>query len=70
MAWGQSPMIWPNPHDPKGRARFMLDDPSEACLWWGLEECGRASVDAINWASELVRRDMFKFAQVRLLSLR
>ena len=30
MAWGQSPMIWPNPDDLEGRARFMLDDPSEA----------------------------------------
>ena len=70
MAWGQSPMIWPNPDDPEGRARFVLDDPSEAYLWRGLEECGRASVDAINRASELVSRDMFKFSQVRSLSLR
>ena len=48
----------------------MLDDPSEAYLWRGLEECGHASVDAINRVSELVSRDMFKFAQVRSLSLR
>jgi len=62
MAWGQSPMIWPNPDDPEGRARFVLDDPSEAYLWRGLEESGRASVDAINRTSELVGWDMFKFA--------
>ena len=69
MAWGQSPVIWPNPDDPEGRARFVLDDPSEAYLWRGLEECGRASVEAINRAFELMSRDMFKFAQVRSLSL-
>ena len=69
MAWGQSPVIWPNPDDPEGRARFVLDDPSEAYLWRGLEECGRASVEAINWASEPVSWDMFKFAQVRSPSL-
>ena len=62
MAWGQSLVIWPNPNDPEGRARFVLDDPSEAYLWWGLEECGCASVEAINQASELMSRDMFKFA--------
>jgi hypothetical protein len=55
-------MIWPNPDDPEGRARFVLDDPSEAYLWRGLEESGRASVDAINRTSELVGWDMFKFA--------
>ena len=64
MAWGQSPVVWPNPDDPEGRARFVLDDPSEAYLWRGLEECGRASVEALNRASELVSRDMFKLAQV------
>jgi hypothetical protein len=69
MAWGQDPMIWPNPDDLEGRARFVLDDPSEAYLWQGLEECGRASVEALNRASELVSRDMFKLAQVRSLSL-
>ena len=69
MAWGQDPVIWPNPDDPEGRARFVLDDPSESYLWRGLEECGRASVEALNRASELVSRDMFKFAQVRSLSL-
>ena len=53
----------------EGRARFVLDDPSEAYLWRGLEECGRASVEAINRAFELMSRDMFKFAQVRSLSL-
>ena len=68
MAWGQSPVVWPNPHDLEGRARFVLDDPSEAYLWRGLEECGRASVEALNWASKLVSRDMFKFAQVKSLS--
>ena len=69
MAWGQSPMVWPNPDDPEGRARFVLDDPSEAYLWRDLEECRHASVEAINRASELVSRDMFKFAQVRSPSL-
>ena len=67
MAWGQDPMIWPNPDDPEGRTRFVLDDPSEAYLWRGLEECGRASVEALNRSSELVSRDMFKFAQVQSL---
>ena len=61
MAWGQDPVIWPNPDNPEGRARFVLDDPSESYLWRGLEECGRASVEALNRASELVSRDMFKF---------
>jgi len=69
LAWGQDPVIWPNPDDPEGRARFVLDDPLESYLWRGLEECGRASVEALNRASELVSRDMFKFAQVRFLSL-
>ena len=69
MAWGQSLVVWPNHDDPEGRARFVLDDPSQAYLWWGLEECGRASVEAINRESELVSRDMFKFAQVRSSSL-
>ncbi|XP_021303813.1 basic salivary proline-rich protein 3-like [Sorghum bicolor] len=32
MVWGQDPMIWPNPDDPEGRARFVLDDPSESYL--------------------------------------
>ena len=32
MAWGQDPVIWPNPDDPEGRARFVLDDPSESYL--------------------------------------
>jgi len=62
-------MIWPNPNDPEERARFVLDDPSEAYLWRGLEECRRASAEAINRASELVSRDMFKFAKVRSPSL-
>ena len=47
----------------------MLDDPSESYLWRGLEECGRASVEALNRASELMSHDMFKFTQVRSLSL-
>jgi len=68
MSWGRSPIVWPNPDDLEGRARFVLDDPSEAYLWRGLEECGRASVEALNRASELVSRDMFKFAQVKYLS--
>ena len=68
MSWGRSPIVWPNPDGLEGRARFVLDDPSEAYLWRGLEECGRASVEALNRASELVSRDMFKFAQVKYLS--
>jgi len=68
MAWGQDPVIWPNPNDREGRARFMLDDPSEAYLCRGLEECGRTSVEALNRASELVSPNMFKLAQVRSLS--
>ena len=64
MAWGHSPVVWPNPDNPEGRARFVLDDPSEAYLWRGLEECGRASVEVLNRVSELVSRDMFKLAQV------
>ena len=58
-------MIYPDHEDPEGRARFVLDNPLEAYLWQGLEECGFASVEAINWASELVSRDMYKLAQVR-----
>jgi hypothetical protein len=46
----------------------VLDDPSEAYLWRGLEECRRASVEAINRASELMIRDMCKLAQVKLPS--
>jgi hypothetical protein len=53
-------VIWPDLDDPKGRARFVLDGPSEAYLWRGLEECGRASVEVINRVSELVSRDMYK----------
>jgi len=68
MSWGRSPVVWPNPDNPEGRTRFVLDNPSEAYLWRGLEECGHASVDALNQASELVSRDMFKFAQVKYLS--
>jgi len=54
--------MWPNPEDPEGRARFVLDDPSEEYLWKGLQECGRTSVLAINRASELMSRDMYNFA--------
>jgi hypothetical protein len=54
--------MWPDLEDPEGRARFVLDDPSEANLWQGLKECGRASVEAINRASELVSRDIYKLA--------
>jgi len=67
--WGKSPVVWPDLDDPEGRARFVLDDPSEAYLWQGRDACGRASVEAINRASELVSRDMYKLAQVRLPSL-
>jgi len=49
-----------------GGARFVLDDPSENYLWQGLESCGHASIEAINRASQLVARDMFNLAQVRL----
>jgi len=51
-------VFWPNFDDAEGGARFVLDDPSEAYLWQGLDACGRASVEA---------RDMYKLAQVRLL---
>ena len=68
-SWGKAPIFWPDPKDPEGRARFVLDDPSEAYLWQGLEECGRASVQAINRASELMIWDMYKLAQVRVSSL-
>ena len=47
----------------------MLDDPSEAYLWEGVDTCRRASVEAINRAFELVSRDMHKLVQVRFLSL-
>ena len=67
--WGKSPVVWPDLDDAEGRARFVLDDPSEAYLWQGLDACGRANVEAINRASELVSRDMYKLAQVRLSSL-
>jgi hypothetical protein len=32
MSWGKAPIIWPNLEDPEGRARFVLEDPSEAYL--------------------------------------
>ena len=67
--WGKSPVVWPDLDDAEGRARFVLDDPSEAYLWQSLDACGRASVEAINQASKLVSRDMYKLAQVRLPSL-
>ena len=62
-------MVWPNLDDLEGRARFVLDDPSEAYLWEGVDTCRRASVEAINRAFELVSRDMHKLVQVRFLSL-
>ena len=64
--WGKSPIFWPNLDDTEGGARFVLDDPSEDYLWQGLDACGRASVEAINRASQLVSRDMYNLAQVRL----
>ena len=67
--WGKSPVFWPILDDAEGGARFVLDDPLEAYLWQGLDACGRASVEAINRASELVSRDMYKLAQVRLPSM-
>ena len=54
VPWGESAVIWPDLDDPEGRARFVLDDPSEAY------QCGRASVEVINRVSELVSRDMYK----------
>ena len=58
-------MVWPDLDDLEGRARFVLDDPSKAYLWQGLDACGCASVEAINRASELMSRDMYKLAQVK-----
>ena len=68
-SWAKSPVFWPNLDDAEGGARFVLDDPSEAYLWQGLDACGRASVEAINRAPELVSRDMYKLAQVMLPSI-
>ena len=62
--WGKSPVVWPDLDDAKGRARFVLDDPSEAYLCQGLDACGRASVEAINRASELVSRDILRRERV------
>ena len=67
--WGKSPVIWPNLGDAEGGARFVLDDPSENYLWQGLDACGRAGVEALNRATQLVGRDMFNLAQVRFLSV-
>jgi len=67
--WGKSPVFWPNLDDAEGGARFVLDDPSEDYLWQGLDTCERASVEAINRASQLVSRDMYNLAQVRLLPM-
>jgi len=64
--WGKSPVFWPNLDGAEGGARFVLDDPSEDYLWQGLDACGRVSVEAINRASQLVSRDMYNLAQVRL----
>ena len=61
-AWGKSPVFWPDSDSAEGGARFVLEDPSEVYLWQGLDACGRASVEAINRASELVSRDMYKLA--------
>jgi len=55
-------MFWPDLDNTEGGARFVLDDPSKVYLWQGLDACGRASVEAINRASELVSRDMYKLA--------
>jgi len=62
----KSPVFWPNLDGAEGGARFVLDDPSENYLWQGLDACGRASIEATNRASQLVSRDMFNLAQVRL----
>jgi len=67
--WGKSPVIWPNLGDAEGGARFVPDDPSESYLWQGLDACGRAGVEALNRATQLVGRDMFNLAQVRFLSV-
>jgi len=68
-AWGKSPVFWLDLDDAEGGARFVLDDPSEVYLWQGLDTCRRASVEAIDRASKLVSRDMYKLAQVRLPSM-
>ena len=57
-------MVWPKPEDLEGRARFILNNPTEAYFWKGLEETGRASMKAINQAAELMGRDLYNFAQV------
>jgi len=44
-----------------------MDDPSENYLWQGLDACGRAGVEALNRATQIVGRDMFNLAQVRFL---
>jgi len=64
--WGKSPVFLTNLDDAEGGARFVLDDPSEDYLWQGLDACGHTSVEAINRASQLVSRDMYNLAQVRL----
>jgi len=33
VPWGKSPVVWPDLDDVEGRARLVLDDPSEAYLW-------------------------------------
>jgi hypothetical protein len=47
-SWGEASVVWPNPEDLEGRAKFILDDPTKAYFWKGLEETGRASMKAIN----------------------
>ena len=66
--WGKRPVVWPDLNDAEERARFVLDDLSEAYLWQGLDACGRANVEAVNRASELMSQDMYKLAQVILPS--
>ena len=29
-SWVEALLVWPNPEDPEGRARFVLDDSTEA----------------------------------------
>ena len=63
-SWGKTTVVWPNPKDLEGRAKFILDEPIEAYFWKGLEETGCASMKAINQVVELMGRDLYNSAQV------
>lgn len=62
-------MIWPNLEDPEAGVRFVLDDPTEAYLWKGLEETGCAAMKTISEVAEIVGRDLSSFAKVWSTSL-